>query len=561
MADGTVTIDITADGSQATKELDDVQSKAEDASSSIGDKLGGAFGKVAAAIAAAGIVDKIKDISTQAINAASEMEQNIGGVQKLFGDNWRTVQQNADAAYKTAGVSANTYMQQVTSFSASLISSLGGDTAAAAELADMAVVQMSDNANIFGSNIEDIQNAYQGFAKQNYTMLDNLKLGYGGTQSEMERLIQDASELTDVQDQLGLTVDANSMSFDNIIKAIQVMQTEMGIAGDTAAEADQTFAGSMASMQAAYENFLAALANPEGDNIGETLTALLDSVMTFANNAIPMVQAIGDQIIAIIPDITAQIGPAIEAMAPQLGAAIGTLIGALVTLIITLLPSIVTAAVQLFSGLITGLMQAMPQITAALIAAMPQLVSAITQGIPQILQAGMLLFAALITAVAQSAPEIVSAIIQMIPQLVSAFSSAGPQLLEAGKAIMQSFLDGLKSVWGKVTDFVGGIGSWIAEHKGPVQYDRKLLVPAGTAIMRGFGDALKAGFDRYVGDYVPTIGGNISGAFGSGYGGTISRSITVGTINISAANAIEAGSVEGIIEEALRKTPAWGGVY
>lgn len=235
------------------------------------------------------------------LNAYSSYEQLVGGVDKLYGSASGKLQQYAAEAYKTAGMSANQYMEQATSFSAALVSSLGGDVEKAADLTDVAMRAMSDNVNVFGSNMADVQNAFQGFAKQNYTMLDNLKLGYGGTQEEMKRLVQDASELTDVQAELGLTVDGNSMSFDNIVKAIQVMQTEMGIAGTTTAEASQTIEGSITMMKAAWDNWVTGLANPDADM--DALTdQLLESISAVADNVIPVVQRIGSTIVEHLPD-------------------------------------------------------------------------------------------------------------------------------------------------------------------------------------------------------------------------------------------------------------------
>ena len=202
-------------------------------------KTAAKVGTAAVGAAAAGITA----LTTAAVNNYAEYEQLVGGVETLFKDSAGKVQEYAANAYKTAGMSANEYMSTVTSFSASLIQSLGGDTEEAAEYADRAIVSMSDNANKMGTSMEMFQNAYQGFAKQNYTMLDNLKLGYGGTQAEMQRLIADASKMTDVQQRLGITVDASSMSFDNIVNAIQVVQENLGIAGETADEAGRTIEG------------------------------------------------------------------------------------------------------------------------------------------------------------------------------------------------------------------------------------------------------------------------------------------------------------------------------
>lgn len=235
-----------------------------------------AFAGISTAVgAAAGALIKFST------DAYGDFEQLKGGVETLFKDSAGTVMKFADDAYKNAGLSANKYMETVTSFSASLLQSLGGDTAKAAEYADLALTDMSDNANKMGTDMSMIQNAYQGFAKQNYTMLDNLKLGYGGTKAEMERLIEDAAELSD-------TVDAQSLSFANIVEAIHVVQTDMGITGTTAKEAATTIQGSAASMKASWENFLTALATGS-DDADEKLESLLSSIQTYAGNLIPAV--------------------------------------------------------------------------------------------------------------------------------------------------------------------------------------------------------------------------------------------------------------------------------
>lgn len=210
-------------------------------------------------------------IIKSSLSVVANMEQQVGGVETLFKNSANTVIANANKAYKTAGMSANNYMETVTSFSASLLQSLGGDTAKAASYADRAIVDMSDNANKMGTNMRDIQNAYQGFAKQNYTMLDNLKLGYGGTQEEMKRLISDASKMTDVQKELGVTVDASSLSFGNIVNAISVVQKQMGITGTTSKEAATTIEGSVNSAKAAWENFEAGVIS--ANDLGTTYIA------------------------------------------------------------------------------------------------------------------------------------------------------------------------------------------------------------------------------------------------------------------------------------------------
>ena len=273
------------------------------------------------------IVDGLKkvgsavvDIGKQAVSSFADYEQLVGGVETLFGTGGMSLEEyaqsvgksvdkavlkydeldtsqeqvfrNANKAYKTAGMSANEYMETVTSFSASLISSLKGDTLEASAVADRAIIDMADNANKMGSDIGMIQNAYQGFAKQNYTMLDNLKLGYGGTKTEMARLIKDASKMKSVQKELGITVDANSMSFGNIVNAISVMQQSMGIAGTTAKEANETISGSISSMKSAWTNLLTAIASGEQLDTYVLTSNLTESVKTVIENLKPVIVSV-----------------------------------------------------------------------------------------------------------------------------------------------------------------------------------------------------------------------------------------------------------------------------
>ena len=296
----------------------------------------------------------IVNLSKQVVEGYAEYEQLTGGVETLFKTSSDAVMEYAENAYKSAGLSANEYMSTVTSFSASLLDSLGGDTEKAAEYADRAVVSMADNANKMGTDISMIQNAYQGFAKQNYTMLDNLKLGYGGTQQEMQRLIADAAAMTDVQEQLGITVDASSMSFDNIVNAIQVMQENMGIAGATAAEAEGTISGSVASMKAAWENLTVGFAD-ENANIDELMDEFLASVGTVADNILPVVERI--------------LGNVFNSLADNA-------------------PEMLKKGVELFMQIAMGAIRAIPGI----IKSIPEIVSAIADGFvdawPEIVEIG-----------------------------------------------------------------------------------------------------------------------------------------------------------------------------
>ena len=316
---------------QASSKIDNLAGKVTDTfgkAASVAAK--GVAAGVAAVTAATGAITK------SSLDAYGAYEQNVGGIQKLFGnmgksldeyaeltgnavdavaEKWGVLEQsqnmvlqNAANAYKNAGMSANQYMEQVTGFSAALITSLGNDTVAAANYAEMAMVDMSDNANTFGTDMESIQWAYQGFAKQNYTMLDNLKLGYGGTKEEMQRLISDASKMTDVQKKLGVTVDESSLSFDNIVAAIHVMQESMQIGGTTAREAATTIEGSVNMMKAAWENWLTGLGDSDAD-MAQLTDNLVKSFETAAGNVVPRIAIILGTLLGSVPGIVAEVGP------------------------------------------------------------------------------------------------------------------------------------------------------------------------------------------------------------------------------------------------------------
>ena len=265
----------------------------------------GSLGKSGLSIVSKAMTGAIAAVGTGAaaiikssLGVVANMEQQVGGVETLFKDSANTVIANANKAYKTAGMSANNYMETVTSFSASLLQSLGGDTAKAASYADRAIVDMSDNANKMGTNMRDIQNAYQGFAKQNYTMLDNLKLGYGGTQEEMKRLISDASKMTDVQKELGVTVDASSLSFGNIVNAISVVQKQMGITGTTSKEAATTIEGSVNSAKAAWENFEAGVIS--ANDLVETFWTAAQNIFKNLGQIIPRLGKTGMDVVSAL---------------------------------------------------------------------------------------------------------------------------------------------------------------------------------------------------------------------------------------------------------------------
>lgn len=280
---GTIRVGITVDDGQAQLSLKNLKDSVKDTSTSIDRYSAGIekIGKVAGRIGLAS-VGAITKISKSALDAYANYEQLVGGVDKLFGKSSSTIIKNANKAYRTAGVSANKYMEQATSFSASLISSLNGDTQKAAKITDMAIRDMSDNVNVFGSNMEDVQRAYQGFAKQNYTMLDNLKLGYGGTRTEMERLLKDAEKIS------GVKYDINNLS--DVYEAIHIIQKEMNITGTTAKEAADTIEGSVNTMKSAWENWLTAIGSGSEKDIQKTTKALTKSISNVGKNALPVIK-------------------------------------------------------------------------------------------------------------------------------------------------------------------------------------------------------------------------------------------------------------------------------
>lgn len=290
---------ITLDSSGYERDLD----KAAGHISSFASEAEGFFKNIGAAISAAFAVDKVKDFVKGAVSAFSEFEQLVGGVDTLFKDSSGKLQEYADNAFRTAGMSANDYMANATAFSASLISSLGGDTEAAVEYANRAMVSMSDNANKMGTDINSIVGTYQSLARGNFAMLDNLKLGYGGTKAELERLIADASTYTDVQREMGVTVDATSMSFDNIVNAISVVQGHLGIAGATAQEAATTIEGSVNSMKAAWENWLVGLGDENAD-LSVLTDNLTGSIRTVAENVTPVLDQIRESLVLVFSDLT-----------------------------------------------------------------------------------------------------------------------------------------------------------------------------------------------------------------------------------------------------------------
>lgn len=355
-------------------------------------------------------------------SAYADYEQNIGGIETLFKDNADTVVKYASEAYKTAGISANDYMQNVTSFSASLLQGLGGDTAQAAEIANEAMVDMSDNANKFGTDISSIQNAYQGFAKQNYTMLDNLKLGYGGTAAEMARLINDSGVLGD-----SIKVDektVNSVSFDKMIEAIHKVQTDLDITGTTSKEAATTVSGSLSSVKAAWANLMAGMGDKNAD-LKNLIKEMVSTVKTFAKNILPVIK----QALSGVTTLISELAPDIAAELPQL--------------VSDLLPQFIEAGTQIFQALVKGISDNIGTITQAAITAITTIATALIQNTGPLVQS----LATIITTIAQALPtilpDLINAIVEQIPTVIQAVIDCMPAIIDGTIQIVTAIAEAL----------------------------------------------------------------------------------------------------------------------
>ena len=428
---------------------DQASGKISDLSSKLGNGLKTAAKIGTAAVAAAGTA--IAAIGKQAIEQYAEYEQLVGGVETLFKQSSDVVQKYADNAYKTAGMSANEYMETVTSFSASLLQSLDGDTAAAAERANLAITDMSDNANKMGTSMEMIQNAYQGFAKQNFTMLDNLKLGYGGTKEEMERLLADAEKIS------GIEYDISSYA--DIVDAIHVVQTEMGITGTTAKEASETIAGSIAAAKSAWKNLVVGVADDNAD-FEQLVNNFVESVGTAANNIIPRIEVAltgaGKLVETLVPVIVEKIPELIQNTLPTLLQSGINMVHTIFEGMVNNLPEILQGGIDLIFTLIDGIISAIPD----LIEALPEIITAIivtlAENFPKIIDSGMNLLGALITGILRSIPKLVTAIPQIITAIVNGFNQYMGRIRDIGKNIVQGVWEGIKSMASWISDKVSG---------------------------------------------------------------------------------------------------------
>ncbi len=475
---------IALKGQEETEDgLDSVAGKASGVGQALLKGIGtfakwGAAAATAAATATAALVKS-------AVTAYSDYEQLVGGVETLFKDSASEVQKYVANAYQTAGLSANEYMETVTGFSASLLQSLDGDTKAAAEKANVAITDMSDNANKMGTSMESIQNAYQGFAKQNYTMLDNLKLGYGGTKEEMQRLLEDAEKLS------GQKFDLSSYA--DIVDAIHVVQTEMGITGTTAKEAATTIQGSVNMTKAAWQNLVVGIADDTQD-FNVLVNNFVESVTTAGNNILPrveialkgvgtlveklapiiaktvpnivsttlpsmikagtsMIRALLDGLLKAVPelipcfkDIINQLIEVIVDNLPLIIEAAVTIAGAIVSGLVEALPDILDAGIELIQSLAQGLTTGIPTILSTAITIVSQLASTLIQNVPQIVQTGIQLLLGLANGILQAVPQLLQELPGIITQMVENILSCIPMIIECGIELLTSLVDALPQI-------------------------------------------------------------------------------------------------------------------
>lgn len=454
--DGEIRIGVVLDSARVTRQIDELGDKLSSGMKK-GLDVAAKIGKVAAAGVAAATAG-VAALTKEAMAQYSEYEQLVGGVETLFKESAGTVMGYAENAYKTAGLSANEYMNTVTSFSASLLQSLDNDTAQAAEKADLAITDMADNANKMGTAMESIQNAYQGFAKQNYTMLDNLKLGYGGTKEEMERLLEDAGKLS------GIKYDISS--FSDIVDAIHVVQTELGITGTTAKEAATTIQGSINATKSAWANLLTGIADENAD-VEQLVNNLVDSASTAAENIMPRIEQIlsgvGELVAKIVPTIAERIPQLISDVLPKLLRAGMDALAGVAQGIGDAMPTLIQCALDAILTFAKGLSQSVPQMFPAVIEIITELAATLLDNLDKIIEAADGIITALIDGLIQGIPALAKAVPKLAAAIIKALAKLALNFADAGKNIIENILHGLKSAWEKVIAWVKNAVSWIKD--------------------------------------------------------------------------------------------------
>lgn len=464
---------ITLDSSEYEKGLKNAKSSASG--------LTGLFGKVGSAASTVGkgifnVATNVAKVSVAAttagataisaltglaINGYADYEQLVGGVETLYKTSADKVQQYAADAYKTAGLSANEYMNTATTFAAALVSSLGGDTEQAAELANTAIGDMSDNANKMGTDMESIQNAYNGFSKQNYTMLDNLKLGYGGTKQEMQRLLDDANKLNAAQ---GNYTKYSIDSYADVVSAIHDVQNAMGITGTTSKEASTTIQGSVNATKSAWSNLVTGIAD-DNANFGQLISNFVDSATTAASNIIPRIEVAlngaAKLIESLVPPIMAELPSLIETVLPQLAQSAVNIVQTLVTGISANAEQLIDSAIQIITVLGNGIYQMLPTVAQSALQIVLTLVSKLNENLPQMLDTAGQMLIAFVDGVSEHLPDIMLAAASIVETLLTYFIEHLPDIVEGamqmGNAVIDGIIDGISAAWDSLVSWFNGL--------------------------------------------------------------------------------------------------------
>ena len=565
---GAAIIKLGADTKQLQQDLAGAQTKIVGAMKNIGKASAAAAASIATAAFAAS-VELVKGITKQSVELYSSFEQSVGGAETLFKDAADTVLANADRAFETAGISANAYLEQANSLAGSLLQSTGGNAAKAAELADRAMQSMSDNSAKIGTDIQMIQDAYQSMARGQFVLLDNLKLGYGGTKSEMERLIADASQMTEEMNKLGVTVDATSMDFGNMVNAIAVVQEHMGIAGTTIEEAYNTIAGSQKMFQAAKEDFIRGLADPNAD-IGALFDKASKAAMAYAKN-------LGATIKRLLPNIANAVRDVIGAIAEALPDIINEFIPMMATTVLDVmvvlldnLPAIIDALVQAMDKIVLAIMERLPQILTSLTQAILSIFIALTspENMRVAIQCMIMLFTAIVQALPQILEQLALAQEEIITNLVDFLTDpatietvfiAGFELFKALVSAVPQILGLLISAWGDLFSKL-----WETLKTNFTEFAAKFGKGIGNALINAINGML-----GFIQDFLNGPINAINGALGAlnqipGVNIGQLNTITIGRIPALAAGGLVTSPTTALIGEAgpeavipLRNTNSW----
>lgn len=483
------------------------------AATSTGESLGKSLGSklvdtLKGIIAAAGLGAALSKTLTE----GGALEQSLGGVETLFKDNADTVKAYAQNAWQTAGLSANAYMETVTGFSASLLQGLGGDTATAAEVANMALTDMSDNANKMGTNMQDIQNAYQGFAKQNYTMLDNLKLGYGGTKTEMQRLLADAQKITGIKYDLDNLADVYTAihviqgGVDELNGGLGDVNKGLGITGTTALEASTTLTGSLAAMQAGFKNVLGALTL--GQDLQPSLDALAQSVVTFlTGNLLPdiwnILSGLPGALVTFVQELAPQLVTGLQSLLPQLTAALPQMMQSFVDGFSTFLPQAVDIGTQFVASIGSGLVQGIPDFLSQALPMVLQFADTLRANFSNIVDAGIDLLLNFVQGIANGLPALIEYVPQIVSNIAGLINDNMPKILQAGIQVIvilvKGLIDSIPTIIANMPAIIKAIADTITAFN---------WLHLGATVIKGIGSGLRS----MAGGLKSTMEGTFSGA-------------------------------------------------